>query len=106
MVKKFSRFEIAAIKRSLQNIAPLTKRAAVLDKKISTLTEERADIEAKIKAYYAALSPITCGVDPTVILNAEGYMIEIGEGGELPHDDNASTEVSVEVTTEVPESTI
>lgn len=91
MIKKFTRFQIAALKRTMKNIAPLLRRRATLEKKANELLAELKQIDEQIAAYKQIVEPITGGIDPELII-AQGGIVEIQEGDEIPT--NEEVEVS------------
>lgn len=86
MIKQFSRFEIAALKRSLKNIHPLYRKRETLMKKVEALNAEIQELDAKIFAYKQMMDPITGGIDPELIIAQDGH-VEITEHPEIAEDD-------------------
>lgn len=85
MIKQFSRFEIAALKRSLKNIRPLYRKREALMKKVEALNAEIQEVDAKIFAYKQMMDPITGGIDPELIIAQDGH-VEITEHPEIAED--------------------
>lgn len=84
MIYKFSRFEVASIKRNMMNIAPLTKKKEKLMSKKDAIDKEIEELNQKIEAYNQILEPVTKGIDPNIILCAENHTVEIMDSVEEP----------------------
>lgn len=61
MEKKFSKIEIAAIKRTAQNVAQFTTKKAKLDEKIAELEAEKAALQPMIDAFQGPIKNMTGG---------------------------------------------
>lgn len=90
MIKQFSRFEVAALKRTLKNISPLLRRRATLEKQANAILAELKEVDDKIDAYKQMMDPIIGGIDPEIIIANEGK-VEIADKPEIPE-----AEVSME----------
>lgn len=82
MIKKFTRFQVAALKRSMQNIAPLTRKRDRLQEKIDQLIADKEAVEAQIEAYKQTMEPITEGLDPELIIACKGE-VELPDAEEV-----------------------
>lgn len=91
MIKKFTRFQIAALKRTMKNISPLLRRRNTLEKKAKEILEEIKDVDAQITAYKQTIEPITGGIDPEVIIACDGE-VEIQEGDPIPAEEGVVME--------------
>lgn len=85
MTEKFTRLQVASLKRSMQNIAPLTRKRDRLQEKIDQLIADKEAVEAQIGAYKQLMEPITRGLDPELIIACKGEV-------ELPDEEDAPVE--------------
>lgn len=95
MIKTFTKFQVAALKRTMKNIAPLTRKRNSLRAKIDELTIAIAEVENQITAYKQSLDPITGGIDPEIIIANNGRIEFEDCSDELCGHDNIEPEVSV-----------
>ena len=61
MEKKFTKIEIAAIKRTAQNVAQFVTKKAKLDEKIAELEAEKAALQPMIDAFQGPIKAMTRG---------------------------------------------
>lgn len=99
MIKQFTRFEIAAIKRTLKNISPLIRKRGTLEKHADQILTELKKVDEQINAYKQMLDPITGGIDPEIIIAQEGR-VEISKQPEIPADEGVNMDPTQEVTEE------
>lgn len=60
-MKEFSKFEIATIKRTAQNVAPLVRRKTKIKEQIAKLQEEYDLLNAQQLQWEQAIVTMTCG---------------------------------------------
>ena len=60
-MKKFSKIEIAVIKRTAQNVATYVQKKEALDKKIAALEEEKAALQPLIDVFQGPIKEMTGG---------------------------------------------
>lgn len=87
MIKQFSRMELAAIKRSMKNIAPLLRRRATLEKAYDKLHQELTSLDCQINAHKQLMEPFTGGIDPEIILAHNGQ-VELTEHPDIPAEED------------------
>lgn len=87
MIKKFSRLQVAAIKRTMKNIQPLMRKLNSLTEKRNALQDEIDTISNQIAAYKQLMEPITNGIEPDIIIANNG-IVEISEGDPIENDEN------------------
>lgn len=61
MEKKFSKIQIAAIKRTAQNVATFVNKKENIDKKIAALEEEKKSLQPMIDAFQGPIKEMTGG---------------------------------------------
>lgn len=61
-MKEFSKFEIASIKRTAQNVSGMMSKRNKLNEKIAQLTEERDKIQKSIDAWEAPIKVLSGGL--------------------------------------------
>jgi uncharacterized coiled-coil DUF342 family protein len=61
-MKEFSKFEIASIKRTAQNVSAMMSKRNKLNEKIAKLTEERDKIQSSIDAWEAPIKVLSGGL--------------------------------------------
>lgn len=71
MEKKFSKIEIAAIKRTAQNVAQFTTKKAKLDEKIAELEAEKAALQPMIDAFQGPIKNMTGGYTTEDLITRE-----------------------------------
>lgn len=85
MIKQFTRFQVAALKRTMKNIAPLLRKRESLEKKADEILSALKNVDEQIAAYKQTIEPITEGIDPEIIISNNG-IVEILEKPEIPED--------------------
>lgn len=60
-MKKFSKFEIATIKRTAQNVNPMVSRKAKIKEQINTLQAEYEQLDTMQEQYEASIKTMTGG---------------------------------------------
>jgi len=60
--REFSKFEIASIKRTAQNVSAMMSKRNKLNEKIAKLTEERDKIQSSIDAWEAPIKVLSGGL--------------------------------------------
>ena len=61
-MKEFSKYEIASIKRTAQNVSAMMSKRNKLNEKIAQLTEERDKIQSSIDAWEAPIKVLSGGL--------------------------------------------
>lgn len=85
MIKQFTRFQVAALKRTMKNIAPLARRRKTLEQRAKAILKEIQEVDEQMDAYKQTIEPITGGIDPEVIIASNGT-VDIPEKPEIPED--------------------
>lgn len=70
-MKKLSKFEMAAVKRTAQNVKGMRKRKAKLEEKQSELTKEINDLDEMISNWELPIVKLTDGFTSEQVLNGE-----------------------------------
>ena len=70
-MKKLSKFEMAAVKRTAQNVKGMRKRKAKLEEKQSELTKEINDLDEMISTWELPILKLTDGFTSEQVLNGE-----------------------------------
>lgn len=86
-MKKFSKFEIATIKRTAQNVNPMVTKKLKIKEQIATLQEEYDRLETMQEQYEASIRTMTGGystedlvdkvVETTATLDKNGKAVKI-----------------------------
>lgn len=70
-MKKLSKFEMAAVKRTAQNVKGMRKRKAKLEEKQSELTKEINELDEMISNWEIPIVKLTDGFTSEQVLNGE-----------------------------------
>lgn len=76
-MKKLSKFEMAAVKRTAQNVKGMRKRKAKLEEKQSELTKEINELDEMISDWEIPILKLTDGFTSEQVLNGEMEESEI-----------------------------
>lgn len=68
-MKEFSKYELAAIKRTAQTVKPLLAKVAKINEKIAALEQEKSDVENSIRIWETPIKEMSGGYTSTEILN-------------------------------------
>lgn len=82
-MKKLSRFEMAAIKRTAQNVKSMLKKKASLEAKQEVLTTEINKLAEMIEDWEAPIMKMTGGFTSEQVLNGEMEVIPETPSGDI-----------------------
>ena len=68
-MKEFSKYELAAIKRTAQTVKPLLAKVVKINEKIAVLEQEKINIESNINMWENPIKEVSGGFTSTEILN-------------------------------------